>query len=118
MTIADRLLILASATGILLFAIITWQPSVNADQVEIFSPLEKKLVSLQQDKKIFITGALGESEINIQQHSVRFISSPCKSKFCIHQGWANHNGDFRACLPNKVSLRLLGKNMQYDSVTF
>ena len=118
MTIADRLLILVSATGILLLAISTWQPSVDADQVEIISPHEKKQVSLQHDKNIFITGDLGKSEINIQQHRVRFISSPCKSKFCIHQGWANHSGDFRACLPNKVSLRLLGKNMQFDSVTF
>lgn len=49
---------------------------------------------------------------------IRFVTSPCETKFCIHQGWASHGGDLRVCLPNKVSLRLLGSKSQFDSLTF
>lgn len=118
MTIADRLLVLFSITGIILLAFITWQPSYNADRIEIITPVESKTVSLQHDKIISVKGALGKSKISIHQHQVRFIASACKTKFCVHQGWANHSGDIRACLPNKVSLRLLGQNTSFDSVTF
>lgn len=118
MTIADRLLVFFSVTGIILFTYITWRPSHDANRVEIISPFEKKIISLQHDKKFFITGALGKNEISIQQRRIRFIASPCKTKFCIHQGWAKHSGDIRACLPNKVSLRLLGQDTAFDSVTF
>lgn len=118
MTIADRVLILLASTSIALFAYLTWQPSTAADRVEIITPFEKKVVSLQNDKTLFIKGVLGNSELRIQHQRIRFIASPCTTKFCVHQGWAQHSGDIRACLPNQVSLRLLGRKSVFDSVTF
>lgn len=118
MTLADRLLILIACMGIALFAYFTWRPSTEADRVEIITPFEKKIVSLQKEKTLFIKGVLGNSELRIQQHRIRFIDSPCTTKFCVHQGWAEHSGDIRACLPNQVSLRLLGRESVFDSMTF
>ena len=118
MTLADRILLLVSITAIAFFAYNTWQPATAADSVEIISPFEHKTVSLQQDKTLFVPGALGRSEIRIEHRRIRFIDSPCSTKFCVHQGWASHSGDLRVCLPNKVSLRLLGNKSPFDSVTF
>ncbi len=118
MTRADRLLLLVAIIAISVFAFRTWQPSINADRVEIISPFEHKTVSLRQDKTLFVAGALGRSEIRIAQHRIRFIDSPCTTKFCVLQGWASHSGELRVCLPNKVSLRLLGSKSPFDSLTF
>jgi len=118
MTLADRLLLFVSITGIVLLAYVTWQPSAYADRVEIISPSGRKIVSLRHDKTFFVTGALGKSELRIKGERIRFVTSPCQTKFCIHQGWASHSGDLRVCLPNKVSLRLLGSSSQFDSLTF
>lgn len=118
MTPADRLLLIVAITAIVIFAYTTWQPTTDADRVEISTPFERKTVSLEQDKTLFITGSLGRAEIRIDHGRVRFIDSPCHTKFCVHQGWASHTGDLRVCLPNRVSLRLLGNKSAFDSVTF
>jgi hypothetical protein len=118
MTLADRLLLVLVVTGLGLLFYITWQPSTRATRVEIMTPAGTKIVSLLNDKKLTLSGAIGASEIQIEKHRVRFVSSPCKTKFCIHQGWAEHSGEMRVCLPNKVSLRLLGQATVFDSETF
>lgn len=118
MTLADRLLLAFVIPGIALFAYNTWQPSTQAKQVEIITPFEKKIVPLYANTSMMLAGALGKSKIDIDHHRARFSSSPCKTKFCIHQGWASHSGELRACLPNKISLRLIGQTSKFDSITF
>lgn len=119
MTLADRLLLLLSTIGIASLAFFTWQgEGLASDRVEIRTPFATEHYALQQDQTVTVRGALGLSEIQIQQRQVRFVNSPCASGFCIHQGWAKGTGEVRACLPNQISLRLLGGPRTYDSIVF
>ena len=75
-------------------------------------------LSLNQDRVVEIAGPLGISTIEIKQGKVRFLSSPCSNQYCVHQGWLHHAGQAAICLPNRVSLELLGAKKAYDSLNY
>lgn len=74
--------------------------------------------SLNQDRTIDVAGPLGNSRIVIQQGTARFLESPCSNQYCVHQGWLSHVGQAAICLPNRVSLELLGADKPYDSLNY
>lgn len=73
---------------------------------------------LNQIKQLHVHGAQGDSEIVIQQGKVRFKRSPCTNQYCVHQGWLSQAGQIAICLPNQISLELLGKAKPYDSLNY
>jgi hypothetical protein len=74
--------------------------------------------SLHEDRTFAVAGALGDSVLKVEGNRVRFVSSPCRNKVCIHSGWHSHRGDAAACLPNRVSLSLLGGAQgRFDAVS-
>lgn len=75
-------------------------------------------LSLNQDRLMDVVGPLGISKIEIKQGKVRFLSSPCTNQYCVHQGWLHHEGQAAICLPNRVSLELLGSQKSYDSLNY
>lgn len=75
-------------------------------------------LSLNQDRVMEIKGPLGVSKIEIKQGKVRFLSSPCANQYCVHQGWLHRAGQAAICLPNRVSLELLGAKKSYDSLNY
>ena len=73
---------------------------------------------LNQTRELHIKGPIGESIIIINQGKVRFKQSPCHNQYCVHQGWLSHAGEVAICLPNQVSLQLLGAKNTYDSLNY
>lgn len=63
---------------------------------------------LDKDKEIKIEGILGESTIKIENESVYFLNSPCPNKICILSKPISKNGDWQACLPNGIFIRIEG----------
>ena len=76
------------------------------------------LISLQTAQRYTFAGPLGNSIIEVKDGRIRFISSPCKGKQCIHSGWLSKNGDFAACLPNLMSITVSGHHPRFDSINF
>jgi hypothetical protein len=76
------------------------------------------IFDLNQNRELHIKGALGESLINIQDGKVRFKQSPCSNQYCVHQGWLSRAGQVAICLPNQISLQLLGAKNAYDSLNY
>ncbi len=75
-------------------------------------------LSLDQERMIRIQGPIGYSTIILSNGKVRFESSPCSNQYCVHQGWLNRVGQVAVCLPNQVSLELLGRQKSYDSLNY
>jgi hypothetical protein len=73
---------------------------------------------LNQSRELHIKGPLGESLIVIEHGQARFKRSPCNSQYCVHQGWLSHAGQVAICIPNQISLQLLGKKSSYDSLNY
>ena len=73
---------------------------------------------LNQTRQLHIHGALGDSLISIAQGKVRFKQSPCNNQYCVHQGWLSRAGQVAICLPNQISLQLMGAKSSYDSLNY
>ena len=98
-------LIIFSLFGIL----ITRQ--IKTDNSNVYIEVDGKLIyilPINKDKKIFVKGALGLTEIEIKNKMVRIVNSPCKNKNCVKQGWINKGTVI--CLPNKVIVRVGNDN--------
>ncbi len=76
-----------------------------------------KTLSLKHYQILEIDGLLGKSRIEVRDGAIRFVTSPCKGKQCIHAGEINKSGQIIACLPNGLSLVVEG-GMQYDAINF
>ena len=76
------------------------------------------IYDLSQTRELYIKGPLGESIIDINNGQARFKQSPCPNQYCVHQGWLSHSGQVAICLPNQVSLQLLGAKNNYDSLNY
>lgn len=74
--------------------------------------------SLNQTRIFNVHGPLGNSMISIKAGQVRFVSSPCHNQYCVHQGWLKHVGQAAICLPNQVSIELLGVKKSYDTLNY
>lgn len=75
-------------------------------------------LSLDQERVLDIHGPLGDSRVVVHHGQVRFEHSPCLNQYCVHQGWLNRAGQVAICLPNQVSLELLGNKKAYDSLNY
>jgi hypothetical protein len=96
-----------------------WQVGGPGQSVEIWTPDHKPMIlPLDQERTVHVHGPLGNSVIEIHDGKARFLSSPCAAKTCIHAGWQSRGGETAACLPNRVSIEILGGKQRYDSINF
>jgi len=75
-------------------------------------------LNLFQNQELHVPGILGDSVIRVRDGQVRFFDSPCPNKLCVHTGWLSQGGENATCLPNRVSLQILGSDPRFDSINF
>lgn len=73
---------------------------------------------LSRDRQIEVPGPLGVSLITIQNRKVRIASDPGPRQYCVRQGWLKQAGEIALCLPNQVSVELVGSQKRYDSLNY
>ncbi len=121
-TIADRLIIGFAFLFLFWLYQLYWTNSKESSDYALIYVMNQApiQVDLQHPQTVTVQGRLGESQIEVKTGEIRFISSPCHNKFCLHAGWLKTNGDFVACLPNQVSIELHNhrKDTKFDSVVY
>ncbi len=83
-------------------------PSDGPLTVEVEDAGGKALYPLSEDREIAARGPLGITTVCIQHGGVRVEDSPCTNKVCIAMGTIRSTGQFVACLPNRVFVRITG----------
>ncbi len=63
---------------------------------------------IDDDILINIDGPEGISRVEIVDGKVSFLSSPCRDKLCIISGVLSKSGQWTACLPNRIIIRIKG----------
>ena len=94
-------LLLLSVCGILLVGEImpagaTVQIYVNGKPSHVYP--------LGTDREIPVAGPLGTTYVEIKKNRVRILESPCKTRWCIRQGWQMKGTVI--CLPNRVMVTI------------
>jgi hypothetical protein len=75
-------------------------------------------LSLAQQRTLEVPGPLGISRIEIDNGRARVASDPGRHQYCVKQGWLDRAGQVAMCLPNQVSVELLGGEKTYDSLNY
>ena len=115
----DKLILAAAIAMLLILYYVFWVGSGTAQQVVVMVAGEKRYVYDLNENRIFdVQGKLGISKLEILNGRVRFLESPCTTKFCIRSGWLTSAGGFTACLPNGVSVQLVGSKPRFDAINF
>jgi len=66
---------------------------------------------LSQDREIEVQGLLGITVIHIGEGTAHIEDSPCTNKTCIASPPLRNTGDWSACLPNGVFIRIEGSEV-------
>jgi len=74
---------------------------VSADSGEWVYPLA-------DDREFVVEGALGPLIIRVEGGTVRFHASPCKNQLCVGAAPVSSPGQWSACLPSGVFIRVEG----------
>ncbi|MBU8913195.1 MAG: NusG domain II-containing protein [Spirochaetales bacterium] len=87
--------------------------SIRSDGGEFLYPLSETRV-------IEVDGPIGHTHVEIKGNRVRVTESPCRDKICVAAGWLANTGDWTACLPNRVFVRVEGGERRdgVDAQTF
>lgn len=73
--------------------------------------------SLNENKTITISRGEMKNVILIKDGKVRMKSANCKNKDCVHQGEISHTNEHIVCLPNRISIEILGGDERYDEIS-
>ena len=104
---------------VVLSFLIFWKPAEKANQLEIYVQGKRQYVfDLLDNKVIDIPGRLGISRVEINNGKARIIKSVCSTQYCVRSGWLENSAGLLACLPNGVSLRMVGGLRKYDAINF
>lgn len=74
---------------------------------------------LDTDQTIEIPGPLGNTIVRIVDSEVFVEDSPCRDKLCILAAPLHKAGEWNACMPNKIFIRIPeSKQQELDSLSF
>lgn len=111
------LLVLVLAVGLVGWSYVHfWHAERAASLVVWVDGSRAASLPLIESRTLEIEGVLGTSRIEIAPGRARFLDSPCETKRCVHTGWIDQGGMVTACLPNRVSLHLQGRDRRYDAI--
>jgi len=51
---------------------------------------------------------------SVQDGAIAFIESDCPDKTCVRSGYLRHSGQMAACVPNRISLSVVGVGSMDD----
>lgn len=75
--------------------------------------------SMDQDGVYQVQGRLGLSVLEVKDGTARFLESPCPTKSCVQHSAISSVGEWSACLPNEVLIRIEGKDSSdVDALSF
>jgi hypothetical protein len=119
MTRADRVLMAILLCTLPLLYLHFWTPGETATLLRIQTARTGATTTpLTPDRHVQLAGPIGVSTIEIRAGQARFLESPCPGKVCIHSGWLREAGQLAACLPNRISIQLLGSQPRFDAINF
>jgi hypothetical protein len=63
---------------------------------------------LDAEETVHVHGAIGDTVVRVSRGDAWIESSPCENQICVASGHIHRAGDWVACLPNVVFIRIEG----------
>ncbi len=109
-------LVLATATALVaLSALSVYKPGGGELSVFISGEGGEWVYPLDKDREVEVDGPLGSTIVAIEGGRVHIHSSPCPNQTCVAAGAISQAGQWIACMPNAVFVRVEG-NATNDTI--
>jgi hypothetical protein len=103
--------VIALSLGILIFvSLAVYAAPDSAPRVVIQGSGRTWIFPLDAEEQIAVPGPEGETVIEISGGRARVFSSPCANQTCVAAGHIHRQGEWAACLPNKVIVSIEGSS--------
>lgn len=56
--------------------------------------------------------------ILVEHGKIRFSEADCPDKVCVRTGWLENSGDIAACIPDRIIIKVVGRNGNVDAVSY
>jgi len=110
--VLDVFAVLLSLVAIGSFSLYAYGGRSTAGDVVIEASGTQWIYPLSVDRREAVSGPLGDTIVVIKGGSARVEDSPCPDKLCVHMGAVSRPGQWIACLPNRVFVRVRGSSDQ------
>jgi hypothetical protein len=102
--VCDVLIIAAAVLTCVFFCINAFSGNARSLEAYIKADAQEYIFALDRDIVIEVTGPIGITRIAIKDGKAYFVDSPCPGKICVHSQPVSKQGEWIACLPNRVLL--------------
>jgi hypothetical protein len=104
--IVDGMIILFALAVLVFSAVLAYAGPGRQKEVVIEGADERWIFPLDAEEVVSVAGPLGATVVELRSGRVRVLSSPCTNKLCMAAGAIHSHGQWIACLPNKVLVRV------------
>jgi hypothetical protein len=108
-------IIIALALSVSVFSgVLVYAGPGRQQEVIIEGPGESWIFPLDAEEVVSVPGPLGATAVELRGGRVRVLSSPCTNQLCVAAGTIHTHGQWIACLPNKVLVRVEAEDADTD----
>ena len=118
--ILDYILIFISIAAAVTAGIYVYAGDGGPLRVRIKAADSEYVYSLDEEREVAVEGPLGTTYVHIHDGHAAIVDSPCPNKLCIQAGELDENGEWSACMPNKVFVQIEGgkEEREVDVTTY
>jgi len=102
-------LIVALSAALFLYLAVSVYGSPPSSVLVITSGEHEWIYQLTQEREIDVPGLIGRSVIGIHDGAAHIDDSPCANRTCVASQPISRAGEWAACLPNGVFIRIEGE---------
>ncbi|MFP3089531.1 NusG domain II-containing protein [Treponema sp. TIM-1] len=104
-------LVIVLALAISVFsAVLVYAGPGRQRELVIRGPGGSWVFPLDAEEIVSVAGPLGATTVELRGGRARVLSSPCTNQLCVAAGTIHGHGQWIACLPNKVLIRVEAKD--------
>jgi len=107
---ADYIIILFSVFIVFLSFLFSVQHNKGELSAVIEASGKKYIYPVSENNIITVTGPVGKTVISIKENQVYISDSDCRDKICLSMGKISKPGQWAACLPNRVFVKIIAKS--------
>jgi len=91
---------------------------IKGDRVEIYvnNRLKYTYKLQKKEKKFHVDTDIGGVDVELKDYKVRVTSSYSPRKLCVKQGWISNSGQTIIGVPDKLLIKIVGKEEEVDYI--
>ncbi len=110
----DAVIIAGYLVLLVILSLFIFDRGTGLSQVEIKTAQDIFIYQLQENATLSFQGPLGVTSVIIKDEKVSVTDSPGPLKICIKSSPIQNNGEWLACLPNRVFIRIVKQSKNTD----